>query len=587
MPPKTDTASWPWSLAWPLPAGQRLATLGAWVATGLILLVAPFERVDSPIALPGQTITNAEAATLVALAIWIGSSLVGRRLPAWRSPLAWPALALVAGVAVAAAAAPAEQANAFRTVGRIAAGLFVCLLAADAGRWRDGVPALMRIAVAAGGFVGVVALLEVLDVPIVVGWLAHFRESAHVVGGQLRATSTLQYPTITSMYLEVVFAMALGVLVLEIDRGRARAAGFVFVAAAIIAEGVVLTLTRAGLVTVALSLAIVAAGLIARRGLDRAARAVVALAFVVSILAGGTLGLRSSWLRFTTDGQEGWYRATFDAPVSLRLATGVMTRVPLTVRNDGRATWRTEADPSFRLSHHWLDAKGAQVVVFDGLRSAFPQDVPPGGQTTVDAWVQAPPVPGRYLIAWDIVLEKRLWFGTETPLTTLTAVEVSGDAVGTLPPPLPGMPLAEVRLGRLTLWGIALRMIAARPLAGFGPDNFRLLHGEFAGIDRADARVHTNNMYLELLVGAGLVGGLPLVWLLWRIVSAMGRAWPRVGRDALPVFLGLAAAVAAVLAHGLLDSFLTFTPTYLVIWTSFGLAAAWAASTGEPRADRV
>ena len=164
---------------------------------------------------------------------------------------------------------------------------------------------------------------------------------------------------------------------------------------------------------------------------------------------------------------------------------------------------------------------------------------------------------------------------------------MTGAAVGELPPPMPAMPLAEARLGRITLWGIALGMIAERPITGFGPDNFRLLHGDWAGLPRSDARVHTNNMYLELLVGAGLVGALPLAWLLWRLALALVRAWPRVTPEAWSVYVGLGAAVAAVLAHGLLDSFLTFTPTYLLIWISFGLAFAVAGPAGGPGADRV
>jgi len=571
----------------PIRARADWRTLGASTGVGLLLLAAPFERVDAPIALPGQVVTNLEAVLLAALGMWVVASLASGSAPAWRSPLAGPVAALVAGAALAAALAPAEPANAFRAVGRLGAGALVALLAFDAGGWREGVPRLMRVAVVSGTVVGLIAILEYLEVPAVLALLTHFRESAHAVGGQSRMTSTLQYPTITSMYLEVVFALATGLLVLEIDRGRTRAAVIVFAAAALLAEGVALTLTRAGLATMALSLAVVGAGVASKRGLDRASRAVAALAITVAALVGGTLALGSSWLRLTTEGQQGWYRAAFDAPVSLRLGAGVMTRVPVAARNAGRATWSTEADPPFRLSYHWLDANREQVVVFDGLRSAFPADVPPGGTGSVDAWVQAPPRPGRYVLAWDVVVENRLWFGVETPLTSFTEVEVIGDAVGELPPPMPAMPVADERPGRLTLWRLALGMLAERPITGFGLDNFRLLYGGRAGLPRADPRLHTNNMYLELLVGAGILGALPFFWLLWRVASSLGRAWPSVAREELAVYLGLVAAVAAVVAHGLLDSFLTFTPTYLVIWIVIGLAAACASAIGGSRADRV
>ena len=57
----------------------------------------------------------------------------------------------------------------------------------------------------------------VLQVPGVLDILTVFRPGFHVVGGQLRATSTLFYPTIASMFLEVAFAAGLW-LMLEPSR---------------------------------------------------------------------------------------------------------------------------------------------------------------------------------------------------------------------------------------------------------------------------------------------------------------------------------------------------------------------------------
>src|SRR5205085_2319874 len=104
-----------------------------------------------------------------------------------------------------------------------------------------------------------------------------------------------------------------------------------------------------------------------------------------------------------------------------------------------------------------------------------------------------------------IVQEGRLWFSTEpgaVPVMSLATVE--GDSVGgpivTTPPPRP-----TVRPGRLVLWRAALRMFAAYPLLGVGPDNFRLAYGVHAGLAGADPRTHSNNMYLEMLAGGGVL----------------------------------------------------------------------------------
>ncbi len=48
-------------------------------------------------------------------------------------------------------------------------------------------------------------------------------------------------------------------------------------------------------------------------------------------------------------------------------------------------------------------------------------------------------------------------------------------------------------------------MFAAHPLAGVGPDNFRLAYGGYLGLASTDERTHSNNMYLEMLAGGGLL----------------------------------------------------------------------------------
>ena len=76
------------------------------------------------------------------------------------------------------------------------------------------------------------------------------------------------------------------------------------------------------------------------------------------------------------------------------------------------------------------------------------------------------------------------------------------------------------RPGRGVLWEPHSRILAAYPILGVGPDNYRLMYGNYAGIPNFDERVHSNNMYLEVLVGGGLVGGLAFGWFCWRGVPA-------------------------------------------------------------------
>jgi hypothetical protein len=334
--------------------------------------------------------------------------------------------------------------------------------------------------------------------------------------------------------------------------------------------------------------------------MDRAARRLVALGATIAILFVVTAWARPMWLRLTTEGQDDWYRARYEVPESLRLRSGEWRRLDVTVHNDGRLIWRSDAEQPFRLSYHWLTEDGLRVLQFDGLRTPFPRAVAPGESVALAAWVRAPARAGRYQLAWDVVQEQRLWFSTDTDdsPSAITRVETSGtpaDGVAAPPwkaTPLPGRP---VRPGRLVLWRLAIGMFTAHPLLGVGPDNFRLIYGAAAGLERADPRVHTNNMYLELFVGAGVLGGALLLWLLWRAAIGMVRAWPVLGGPRPVAALGVAAALIAVLAHGLVDSFLTFTPTYILIWTTLGLAVRCAgdlasapgASKDQDHADRV
>ena len=126
---------------------------------------------------------------------------------------------------------------------------------------------------------------------------------------------------------------------------------------------------------------------------------------------------------------------------------------------------------------------------------------------------------------------------------------------------------------RLNMWRTAARMFASHPVLGIGPDNFRLEYGDVAGLPNADQRTHTNSMYIEMFVGGGLVGGIAFLWLMWKAADLSGRALRRHADPRVMLAFGVAAAVSAVLVHGVVDSFFSFTPTYVVIAFTLGLAA--------------
>ncbi len=118
-------------------------------------------------------------------------------------------------------------------------------------------------------------------------------------------------------------------------------------------------------------------------------------------------------LRLTTEGLEAWYRVEFSAPERVSLQTGGIVAVPVTVTNTGRSAWDSRGIVPFRLSYHWLLPDEDSVVSWEGLRTEFPNPIPPGATVTMNAQVEAPPEPGDYRLMWDIEQEDRLWFSTE------------------------------------------------------------------------------------------------------------------------------------------------------------------------------
>ena len=99
--------------------------------------------------------------------------------------------------------------------------------------------------------------------------------------------------------------------------------------------------------------------------------------------------------------------------------------------------------------------------------------------------------------------------------------------------------------------------------------------------------MHSNDLYFEMLVGGGAIGGLAFAWLLWSAVRCFRRA-VRADAAGESVVPGIAAAGLVILLHGTVDTFLGFTPTYILIALTVGLGAACSAAAERgPDANRV
>jgi O-antigen ligase len=573
-------------------AGLAAASATALVGVCVLVIAVPFEATEPLLTLPGQALSSAELVLLATLATWAAACLRGGQWPMWRTVLTWPWAALLATWLIAAAVAPGFHVNALHMTGRLALAFGVYLLTVNAITSWAALRAVSLTAAAAGVLLAMLVMLDFVGVGPVRAWLGAFRPFVAHVGNQVRASGVFQYPTIASMYLEVLFALSLPVLAMMVD-GRRRAATIGAVLALLaMAQATVLTFTRAGLITMLASLAVAAGIRYRARGVDRVVTWFGVLAVLIAIQFGFSYSGESILLRFTTESTDAWYSASIDAPRRLELPTGGTRTVRLTVTNTGRVTWDSTLPEPFRLSYHFLTADGTRVVSWEGVRTLFPAPVPSGGRVTLTTEVMAPRQPGEYQVLWDVEHEGRLWFSTEPDASlALSDAVVTGPAMGAATPlmPLPRpLQMGSMRPGRLVLWSAAARMLADYPVTGVGPDNYRLLYGPYLGLADPDVRLHSNNMYVEIAVGTGLLGAAAFAVFAWR---AARTAWTAAVQSrsehsnngnplgGLSLTSGVLAGALTIALHGLVDSFLSFTATYVLFAITLGLVVSLGVSS--------
>lgn len=136
-------------------------------------------------------------------------------------------------------------------------------------------------------------------------------------------------------------------------------------------------------------------------------------------------------------------------------------------------------------------------------------------------------------------------------------------------------PVAGTGLARLTVWQAGWNMALAHPLLGVGPDNFRLLYADYGeAVWREPDLSHPHNLVLDawLRVGlAGLAGYLGLLALTLRDAWRQAQGPSGWGRA---LGAGVAAALAASIAHGMVDRDYFGVDLAFTFWLLWALARA-------------
>ena len=346
------------SLPHALNSGRRLdrssvLTQVACAGVMALILAAPFEALRPLLQVPGQSFTTVETVLLGVIGLCIVAAAATGVRPSltMRDLLPWSVLTVAA--VTSAALAPEFRGNALHMAARFALAATVWAVCVVGATFASARQRVVLAVVASGSIVGVLVLADFAGVA---GVDSLFVALPPERGKRRRAGARDGPVSVPDDRVDVPRSgLCHGPRCSRVTRAR-RAVGQVALLAllAIMAEAIVLTFTRAGLLTVALSLAIVGVLYWRDRGFDHAMKAVVVLVAIVAVQLLSSGQPRCWRLRLTTEGQGHWFSAVIEGPSSVTVDTMTPTDVPLTVTNTGRATWDSDAAEPVRLSYHWV-----------------------------------------------------------------------------------------------------------------------------------------------------------------------------------------------------------------------------------------
>jgi O-antigen ligase len=127
-------------------------------------------------------------------------------------------------------------------------------------------------------------------------------------------------------------------------------------------------------------------------------------------------------------------------------------------------------------------------------------------------------------------------------------------------------------LSRLPIWRAAVRMIHDHPIRGIGLNSFARDLQLYAPQVK-ESHTHPHNVFLNLWLVLGVLGLAAYLWAIAWFGRAIAAGLAR--RDELrPLYVGLAAALVAILLHGLVDSTIWRNDLGLQFWVLVALASA-------------
>jgi hypothetical protein len=391
---------------------------------------------------------------------------------------------------------------------------------------------------------------------------------------------TFQYPTIAAMFWEAAAPVTVALVAARLIGSRRVAMVLAGLVGVIFGAAIAATLSRAG-IAVALGALLALTGVAWRRFPAVFASTAAGLlgfgvAAAIFFLASPALNARLL-AESDTALNRADVRVIGGAPVSL--AGGAPFTLTIQATNLGIETWPARGPRAVVASYHWVDQDRVTYLVFEGVRTALPTDVAPGASVVLDVRGVAPNRAGRVLFQFDLQREDGAWFTQKGNGMPEFAVEVTPALIAPTEVSTPAQraylpPSEQGEVGRLDLWRVALRMAAERPLLGVGPDNFRHVYGTYLGRREFNTSIHANRLYFDALANLGVAGLVAVLALGWAVARRLvGAVRANLGDRGAWLAIAVLLSLGAYFAHGALDYFLEFTPTYGLFWVLVGCAA--------------
>jgi len=446
--------------------------------------------------------------------------------------------AIFAAVQWAAAIyAPEFHANAYKAAARFSVGFLLVVVTKYAVNRK--VPLMLNTWALASAAAAFYALADYAGF----GWPALFRTEEFYIGQVQRLSGSFDYPNTAAAY----FALSLPIIWWSSFRPAVRG---VLAFAAWCA--IILTFSKGALLAVPLVVL-----LMMRRS-------------AVPLIAIGA-GAYAALLPLNPYLVERIYGPGMRNPIAVEYKTEwnhleqqphTRDAVPIEIRSTGITTLRAQGRWRYAIAYRWWRMDTQTFVEGTPIVSPLPADIVRERTVTVNAAFETPDQPGRYLLVVELFSRNFDWFSRMRIVPALVQVDVQPNVsraasqvdLSTIYNRGRNASTSTAAVSRNALWKAAVAMFAHHPF-GVGPDNYRLQYGKYLGVSRWDTKIYSNNLYLELLTGSGILGLAAFGF----VIAA--RRW-----TADPPSI----SVAIFLVHGIVDVFLMTTPIYMAFWISVG-----------------